>query len=217
MTTEIRVPTLGESVTEATVATWFKKPGDAVAADEMLCELETDKVTVEVPSPAAGKLAEIVAREGETVGVDALLAVLSEGEGTADAQGDEPAQLFFLETQSPNHCGSGGCTGTVYRKRGQSYIAITNFFGYFDRAIARSGNATPDIVYVHNESMRHDFTGDGAKDMAVIKVKYRWNAQRQNFEVADILAIEASGRKVDARAYREQLLQEYRQGSPWVY
>ncbi|MCB1365240.1 MAG: 2-oxoglutarate dehydrogenase complex dihydrolipoyllysine-residue succinyltransferase, partial [Rhodobacteraceae bacterium] len=92
MTTEIRVPTLGESVTEATVATWFKKPGDAVAADEMLCELETDKVTVEVPSPAAGKLAEIVAREGETVGVDALLAVLSEGEGTADAQGDEPAQ-----------------------------------------------------------------------------------------------------------------------------
>ena len=54
MTTEVRVPTLGESVTEATVATWFKKPGDAVAADEMLCELETDKVTVEVPAPAAG-------------------------------------------------------------------------------------------------------------------------------------------------------------------
>ena len=49
MSTEIRVPTLGESVTEATVATWFKKPGDPVAADEMLCELETDKVTVEVP------------------------------------------------------------------------------------------------------------------------------------------------------------------------
>ena len=131
--------------------------------------------------------------------------------------GEQPDQLFLMEARSPDNCGSGGCTGTVYRKRGQSYIAITNFFGYFDRAIARSGNATPDIVYVHNESMRHDFTGDGAKDMAVIKVKYRWNAQRQNFEVADILAIEASGRKVDARAYREQLLQEYRQGSPWMY
>jgi 2-oxoglutarate dehydrogenase E2 component (dihydrolipoamide succinyltransferase) len=52
MTIEIRVPTLGESVTEATVATWFKKPGDAVAADEMLCELETDKVTVECPAQA---------------------------------------------------------------------------------------------------------------------------------------------------------------------
>ena len=61
MTTEVRVPTLGESVTEATVATWFKKPGDAVAQDEMLCELETDKVTVEVPAPAAGVLAEITA------------------------------------------------------------------------------------------------------------------------------------------------------------
>ena len=71
MTTEVRVPTLGESVTEATVATWFKKPGDSVAVDEMLCELETDKVTVEVPSPAAGTLADIVAGEGETVGVDA--------------------------------------------------------------------------------------------------------------------------------------------------
>ncbi|MEL6208222.1 MAG: biotin/lipoyl-containing protein, partial [Pseudomonadota bacterium] len=73
MTTEVRVPTLGESVTEATVATWFKQPGESVAADEMLCELETDKVTVEVPSPAAGTLGEIVAAEGDTVGVDALL------------------------------------------------------------------------------------------------------------------------------------------------
>ena len=79
MSTEVRVPTLGESVTEATVATWFKKPGDAVAVDEMLCELETDKVTVEVQSPVAGTLSEIVAAEGETVGVDALLAQIAEG------------------------------------------------------------------------------------------------------------------------------------------
>ena len=77
--TEVRVPTLGESVTEATVATWFKKPGDAVAQDEMLCELETDKVTVEVPSPTVGTLSDIIAAEGETVGVDALLANISAG------------------------------------------------------------------------------------------------------------------------------------------
>ncbi len=88
MTIEIRVPTLGESVTEATVATWFKKPGDAVAVDEMLCELETDKVTVEVPAPAAGTLAEIIAPEGETVGVGALLATLNEGAAAAP----EPAK-----------------------------------------------------------------------------------------------------------------------------
>ncbi len=85
MSSEVRVPTLGESVTEATVATWFKKPGDAVAVDEMLCELETDKVTVEVPSPIAGTLNEIVAAEGETVGVDALLATVSEGDAATPA------------------------------------------------------------------------------------------------------------------------------------
>ncbi|WP_176248077.1 MULTISPECIES: 2-oxoglutarate dehydrogenase complex dihydrolipoyllysine-residue succinyltransferase [unclassified Sulfitobacter] len=100
MTSEVRVPTLGESVTEATVATWFKKPGDTVAVDEMLCELETDKVTVEVPSPVAGTLAEIIAAEGETVGVDALLANISEGgekpaakdaKSTPAAKADAPA------------------------------------------------------------------------------------------------------------------------------
>ena len=73
-------------MTEATVATWFKKPGDAVAVDEMLCELETDKVTVEVPSPAGGTLADIVAAEGETVGVDALLANIAEGDAAPAAK-----------------------------------------------------------------------------------------------------------------------------------
>ncbi|MEP5633812.1 MAG: 2-oxoglutarate dehydrogenase complex dihydrolipoyllysine-residue succinyltransferase [Tateyamaria sp.] len=94
MTTEVRVPTLGESVTEATVATWFKKPGDSIAVDEMLCELETDKVTVEVPSPVAGTLGDIIAAEGETVGVDALLATISEGAAgaTAPPKADAPAE-----------------------------------------------------------------------------------------------------------------------------
>jgi 2-oxoglutarate dehydrogenase E2 component (dihydrolipoamide succinyltransferase) len=89
MSIEVRVPTLGESVTEATVASWFKKPGDAVEQDEMLCELETDKVTVEVPSPAAGELGEIVAEAGQTVEVDALLATISE-EGNAGPEEMRP-------------------------------------------------------------------------------------------------------------------------------
>lgn len=79
MATEIRVPTLGESVSEATVGTWFKKVGDFVKADEPLVELETDKVTVEVPSPTSGVLTEIVAQNGETVGLDALLGQIAEG------------------------------------------------------------------------------------------------------------------------------------------
>src|SRR5436190_21708728 len=70
---EIRVPTLGESVTEATIGKWFKKAGDPVAVDEPLVELETDKVTIEVPAPAAGTLSEIAVKDGETVAVCALL------------------------------------------------------------------------------------------------------------------------------------------------
>ena len=92
MSIEVRVPTLGESVSEATIATWFKKVGDSVAADEMLCELETDKVTVEVPSPAAGVLSEIIAPEGETVGVNALLAMIGEGTGAAPAPAPAKAE-----------------------------------------------------------------------------------------------------------------------------
>ncbi|RJG43430.1 2-oxoglutarate dehydrogenase complex dihydrolipoyllysine-residue succinyltransferase [Mesorhizobium sp. DCY119] len=83
MATEIRVPTLGESVSEATIGKWFKKVGDAIAADEPLVELETDKVTIEVPSPSAGTLTEIAAPEGETVGVGAILGTISAGAGAA--------------------------------------------------------------------------------------------------------------------------------------
>src|SRR6056300_473723 len=97
--TEVRVPTLGESVTEATVATWFKKPGDAVAVDEMLCALETDKVTVEVPSPVAGTIGDIVAAEGTTVGVNALLANITAG-GAAAAPTPAPAPAAASSTDA---------------------------------------------------------------------------------------------------------------------
>jgi 2-oxoglutarate dehydrogenase E2 component (dihydrolipoamide succinyltransferase) len=83
--TEIRVPTLGESVTEATIGKWFKKQGDTVAVDEPLVELETDKVTIEVPAPAAGVLGDIVAKDGETVAVGALLGQITDGAGGAKA------------------------------------------------------------------------------------------------------------------------------------
>ena len=87
--TEIRVPTLGESVTEATIGRWFKKAGDAVAVDEPLVELETDKVTIEVPAPSAGTLGDIVAKDGETVAVGALLGQINDGAAAAAAK---PAQ-----------------------------------------------------------------------------------------------------------------------------
>ncbi|KQQ34217.1 MULTISPECIES: 2-oxoglutarate dehydrogenase complex dihydrolipoyllysine-residue succinyltransferase [Rhizobium/Agrobacterium group] len=103
MATEIRVPTLGESVSEATVGTWFKKVGDTVKADEPLVELETDKVTVEVPAPASGVLTEIVAQNGETVGLDALLGQISAagaGAGTA-APAAQPAEAASAKAAEP--------------------------------------------------------------------------------------------------------------------
>ncbi|MEX4005942.1 2-oxoglutarate dehydrogenase complex dihydrolipoyllysine-residue succinyltransferase [Neoaquamicrobium sediminum] len=90
MATEIRVPTLGESVTEATIGKWFKKAGEAIAADEPVVELETDKVTIEVPAPAAGTLAEITVNEGDTVEPGALLGMIDAGAGAASAKKEEP-------------------------------------------------------------------------------------------------------------------------------
>src|SRR6056297_1199699 len=125
MSTEVRVPTLGESVSEATVATWFKKPGDPVAADEMLCELETDKVTVEVPSPAAGTLGEIVAGEGETVGVDALLATISEGESAKSGGADDSAKQEKTQPAASKSNGDKGNTDVMVPTLGESVSEAT--------------------------------------------------------------------------------------------
>ena len=100
MATEIRVPTLGESVTEATIGKWFKKVGDPIAADEPVVELETDKVTVEVPAPAAGTLSEISANEGETVGLGALLGTIGDGAG------DRPAAKPEAVAQAAGNAGA---------------------------------------------------------------------------------------------------------------
>src|SRR5204863_1574005 len=98
MTIEIRVPTLGESVTEATVARWLKQPGETITRDEAVVELETDKVTLEVPAPAAGTLGEIRAGEGTNVPVGAVLGIIADG---AAGSGPPPPP-------PPPHAGGGG-------------------------------------------------------------------------------------------------------------
>lgn len=100
MAVEIKVPVLGESVVEATIAKWMKGAGEAVAADEAIVELETDKVTLEVPSPVNGVLADIIANEGDTVGVDALLALVEEG-ATATAKPAEKTATAPETTPAP--------------------------------------------------------------------------------------------------------------------
>lgn len=124
MSTEVRVPTLGESVTEATVATWFKKIGDQVAVDEMLCELETDKVTVEVPSPIAGTISEIVAPEGATVSVEALLAQISEGT-TAQAPTEKksaPSETVSVMVPTLGESVSQATVATWYKQPGDTVV-----------------------------------------------------------------------------------------------
>jgi 2-oxoglutarate dehydrogenase E2 component (dihydrolipoamide succinyltransferase) len=103
MTIEIKVPALGESITEATVGQWFKKPGDAVKADEPLVELETEKVTVEVPAPAAGVLGDIKVAQGTTVGIGSVLGLINEGAAaqSAAAQPGAAAPAKAAEPASP--------------------------------------------------------------------------------------------------------------------
>ena len=124
--TEVRVPTLGESVTEATLATWFKKAGDPVIQDEMICELETDKVTVEVAAPVSGILSEIVADEGVTVGVDALLAQISEG-ATSNAETKKTA--IEQNEKAPSLEEKSGVKNAPSAEKLMEENNITNVFG----------------------------------------------------------------------------------------
>ncbi|WP_108880460.1 2-oxoglutarate dehydrogenase complex dihydrolipoyllysine-residue succinyltransferase [Anderseniella sp. Alg231-50] len=125
MSNEIRVPTLGESVTEATIGQWFKKPGEAITADEPLVELETDKVTVEVPAPAAGVMGEILVQEGDTVEVGALLGTVAEGDGAAPAKpaaAEKPAAAAAAGTE----VGGGGAPAAAAAPSAAKMLAENN-------------------------------------------------------------------------------------------
>ncbi len=115
MTVEIRVPVLGESVSEATIGRWFKQAGDAVAQDEPILELETDKVTLEVNAPAAGVLSEITVKDGETVTPGALLGAISEGAAPAKPQAHRGA--FSGTCRKAGRCGKILCPRAVARRR----------------------------------------------------------------------------------------------------
>ena len=124
MATEIRVPTLGESVSEATIGKWFKKVGDAIVADEPLLELETDKVTIEVPAPAAGTLSEITAKDGETVGVGALLGQIGEaGAKAAPAEKPAPAEKATSADKPAAVAQASGAAGADTMKEAASKTA----------------------------------------------------------------------------------------------
>src|SRR5580765_6083919 len=106
MATDVEVPALGESITEGTLASWLKKPGEAVAADEPIAELETDKVSVEVPSPIAGVLSEQLAQAGDTVAVGAVIARIDQSAtATVGASASSPAEAAAAATTNPAGAG----------------------------------------------------------------------------------------------------------------
>ena len=125
MATEVLVPTLGESITEATVGEWLKQPGEAVAADEPIASLETDKVSVEVPSPVAGVMGEHAVKVGDTVEVGALLATVDAG-GSAPAQSSAPQPAV---TQAPAASTSGSDQGGATPTAGGSPPVIGTVVG----------------------------------------------------------------------------------------
>jgi len=145
--TEIRVPTLGESVTEATIGKWFKQRGDVVAADEPLVELETDKVTIEVPAPAAGVLSEILAKDGETVAVGALLGQISQGDG-ARASVSKSAEPFLVL----------GLSGRNFKVKAQQFaagistvISSKRLTGIFEQQAHEVGSRRPRDCHIEDQ------------------------------------------------------------------
>src|ERR1700746_2146248 len=146
--TEIRVPTLGESVTEATIGRWFKKAGDPVAVDEPLVELETDKVTIEVPAPSAGTLGDIVAKDGETVAVGALLGQINDGAAGGAAQPAAKAGRSAAEGGGPtpaSHCCARTCRQGSACRRPAGAVGAQAFRRKRDRCLnrARFGQGWP--------------------------------------------------------------------------
>lgn len=212
MATEIRVPTLGESVSEATIGKWFKKPGEAVKADEPLVELETDKVTLEVNAPAAGVLGEIVAKEGDTVGVSALLGTIAEG-GAAAAPAPKaeakPAAAPAPAAEAPKAAAtkaadSGPAVSRLAAESGvdPSKVAASGKDGRVTKgdmlaAIATGGAAAPTAAPAPITVRAPSAPDDGAREERVKMTKLRQTIARRLKEAQSNAAMLTTFNEVD--------------------
>ena len=124
MATEVKVPTLGESITEATLGEWLKKPGDAVAADEPIASLETDKVSVEVPSPVAGTMGDYSVQVGDTVEVGAVIASIESGSGGAKSAPTPPEAKSSDAAAKPENAGQQAPGGDVEAGGGGGPVGV---------------------------------------------------------------------------------------------
>ncbi len=213
MATEIRVPTLGESVSEATIGKWFKKPGEAVKADEPLVELETDKVTLEVNAPAAGVLGEIVAKEGDTVGVSALLGTIAEGGAAAAAPAPKaeakPAATPAPAAEAPKAAAtkaadSGPAVSRLAAESGvdPSKVAASGKDGRVTKgdmlaAIATGGAAAPAAAPAPVAIRAPSAPDDGAREERVKMTKLRQTIARRLKEAQSNAAMLTTFNEVD--------------------
>jgi 2-oxoglutarate dehydrogenase E2 component (dihydrolipoamide succinyltransferase) len=215
MATEIRVPTLGESVSEATVGTWFKKVGDTVKADEPIVELETDKVTVEVPAPASGVLTEIVIQAGETVGLGALLGQIAEGAaGSADASAPvaAPAPAAPAAAPAPAAASAGSAmpaAPAAAKLAADNNIATSDVDGSGKRgqvlkgdvlaAIAK-GPATPAPAPVAAAPRAPSTTEDAAREERVKMTRLRQTIAKRLKDAQNTAAMLTTYNEVDMKA-----------------
>ncbi|MCR4519890.1 MULTISPECIES: 2-oxoglutarate dehydrogenase complex dihydrolipoyllysine-residue succinyltransferase [Bosea] len=214
MATEIRVPTLGESVSEATIGKWFKKPGEAVKADEPLVELETDKVTLEVNAPAAGVLGEIVAKEGDTVGVSALLGTIAEGGAAAAAAPAPKAEAKPAAASAPaaeapkavatKAADSGPAVSRLAAESGvdPSKVAASGKDGRVTKgdmlaAIATGGAAAPAAAPAPVAIRAPSAPDDGAREERVKMTKLRQTIARRLKEAQSNAAMLTTFNEVD--------------------
>ncbi|WDI32435.1 2-oxoglutarate dehydrogenase complex dihydrolipoyllysine-residue succinyltransferase [Hyphococcus flavus] len=189
MATEIRVPTLGESVTEATIARWMKHEGDAVNADEPLVELETDKVSVEVPAPAAGVLASISAQEGDTVEVNALLGAI---DAEASAAAVKPAPK---EENEPAPASSGGGEEIEVRVPASGESVTEADIGEWLKKEGEAVERDEPIVSLETDKAAMDVPSPAAGVLKEIKVK-----EGETVEVGALIAIIEAGAAPSASA-----------------
>jgi len=212
---DIRVPTLGESVTEATVGKWFKKPGDPVAVDEPLVELETDKVTLEVPAPAAGVLGEIAVKDGATVAVGALLGSISEGGAAAasakpaapaaakPAEAPKPAAQPAASSQMPlppsvkkMSAESGVDAGKVEGTGKHGQVTKGDMLNAIERAAAQPAPAQPAQVQMRAPSP----ADDAAREERVHMTRLRQTIARRLKDAQNTAAMLTTFNEVDMSA-----------------
>lgn len=126
-------------------------------------------------------------------------------------------ELFFIEIESASHCGSGGCSGQVFQRRGPSYQQVLGLFGFFERSVPRPGPHPPDLVYLHVDSGNHDFDGDDLGDHASIWIQYRWSKENGKYLPYDILRIKVDGKSIPLAAKRARLLEKWTRDNLWTF